>query len=495
MKQPGRGAAARRERRAPHPSRPAVLPPATRRPYNRALRACAILGVGLRLMLFWINPPDNAFDNHFEPILWIMNTGTIAPKDALWQSYQPPVFYVISAAVGSLERNAGVPPPAIFKTLQFVSALYGILTLGVILLILKRVPLSDFSRLVAFATVCFLPQHIYQTALHSNDTISYLGVALCAYLMLVAHQRGFTAGFSVLLCVAATLTLFTKYTAFVVLPMMVALLLPELWRPASPPQPRRTATRLLLIAVPLLVLGAYGLANLHRYGHALPWNTAMLDPSKTQPRAAGGLSFFNFKPWTCIATPLLAPSNLDSFWTLIHARMWFDMEPKFLFFLDQNRAWWEHYYAWLRGEQAFPEGFAWSPLTRFMGSALITLGLVPLALLWIGLARSARAGFYVTPQAGGRRWTGMQIFAALLVSNAAGVLYLTMRSPVYSSVKAIYFLVSLPAFAVFIGLGMAAIERHRRARALIVASLVGLFALVTFHIIQIGLARSFRIGV
>lgn len=486
---------ARRERHAPRPSPAADRPRPTTRPYARALWTCAILGVGLRLMLFWVNPPANAFDNHFEPILWIMNTGTIAPKDALWQSYQPPVFYVISAAIGTLEKSAGVPPPAIFKTLQFVSALYGILTLGVIFLILKRVPLSNRSRLVAFAAVCFLPQHIYQTALHSNDTISYLGVALCAWLMLVALQRGFPTGISILLCAATTLTLFTKYTAFVALPMMVALVLPELLRPASPTSPRRTVSKLLLIAVPLLVLGAYCVHNQQRYGHALPWNTAMLDPSKTQPRAGSGLSFVSFKPWECIATPILAPWNLDSFWTQIHGRMWFDMEPKFLYFLDQNGAWWGHYYAWLRGEQPFPAGFPWSPFTRFTGSALIALGLVPLALLWIGLVRSVRHGFYLTPVPGGRRWTGMQIFAALLASNAAGVIYLTMRSPVYSSVKAIYFLVSLPAFAVFIGLGMDSLGRHPRARAAVVATLVALFALVTIHIVHIGLARGFRIAV
>ncbi len=88
----------------------------------------------------------------------------------------------------------------------------------------------------------------------------------------------------------------------------------------------------------------------------------------------------------------------------------------------------------------------------------------------------------------------MQIFAALLLSNAAGVVYLTMRSPVYSSVKAIYFLVSLPAFAVFIGLGMAVLERYRRTRTLVVAGLMGLFALVTIHIVHIGLARGLRIA-
>lgn len=484
----------RRERHAPRPSPAEAGTRSSRSLYARALRTCAILGVGLRLMLFWVNPPDNYLDNHYEPILWIMEKGSLPPKDALWQAYQPPVFYVVSAAVGTLERNAGASPPTVYKSLQFISALFGILALWVIYLILKRVPISDFARLVAFASACFLPQHIYQTALHSNDTLAYLGVALSAYLMLLARERGFPPWISLLLCATATLTLFTKYTAFVVLPMMAALVLPELVLPADSPRRWRAAALWLLIAVPLLALGAYGTSNIQHYGQALPWNTAFLDPSKTQPRAPGGMSFVSFKPWTCIATPILGPWNLDSFWTLIHARMWFDMEPKFLYFLDQNGAWWGQYYAWLRGEQGFPAGFPWSPFTRFTGSALITLGLVPLGLMLAGLVRSVRDGFYVASAAGGRRWTGMQIFAALLLSNAAGIVYLTMRSPVYSSVKAIYFLVSLPAFAVYIGLGLMALERHPRARALVVGGLAVLFALVTVHILQIGLARGLRIA-
>jgi hypothetical protein len=487
------GPPARRERPAPRPAAQSAPRP-SRFSYPRALRTCAILGVGLRLTLFWVNPPDNYVDNHYEPILWIMQKGSLPPKDALWQAYQPPVFYVVSAAVGTLERNAGASPPTVYKTLQFVSALFGILALWVIFKILKRVPISDFARLVAFASVCFLPQHIYLTALHSNDTAAGLGVALSAWLMLLARERGFPPWLSLLLCATTTLTLFTKYTGFVALPMMMALVLPELARPAESTRRGRAVTLWLLLLVPLFALGAYALANLARYGQALPWNTAFLDPSKTQPHAPGGMSFLTFKPWTCIATPMLAPWNLDSFWTLIHARMWWDMEPKFIYFLDQNRAWWEHYYAWLRGEQPFPAGFPWTPFTRFTGAALITLGLVPLGLMLAGLIRSVRGGFHVAIAEGRRRWTGMQIFAALLLSNAAGVVYLTMRSPVYSSVKAIYFLVALPAFAAYIGLGFMALERHRWARALVVGALAALFALVAFHILELGLARGFRIG-
>ena len=60
------------------------------------------LAVALRFLLFLFNPPTNAFDNHFKPIYLIMQTGSIPAKDACWQCYQPPVFYIISAFVGKI---------------------------------------------------------------------------------------------------------------------------------------------------------------------------------------------------------------------------------------------------------------------------------------------------------------------------------------------------------------------------------------------------------
>src|ERR1044071_6733461 len=60
-----------------------------------------VLGSFLRILLCWSNPPGNFFDNHFEPILLIMTTGTIPGKNDCWQCYHPPVFYWISAMARS----------------------------------------------------------------------------------------------------------------------------------------------------------------------------------------------------------------------------------------------------------------------------------------------------------------------------------------------------------------------------------------------------------
>jgi len=469
--------------------RRAPAAPAARRPL-RAFLALGVLGIALRLLLFWVNPPQNSFDNHFEPILWIMQYGSIPPKNALWQSYQPPVFYVLSAGVGVVVSYLGATMAVFLKSLQFVSCLFGILTLVVTYKILERVSLSNSARLVAFGCVCFLTRHIYQGAMHSNDTLSNFGVALCVWLMLEARERGFPPLRSALLGLAIVITLFTKYNAFVVLPVLAMLLVTV--RPGgSGVTPRRLAAVWgLAFVIPVLVLAAYCVSNLRHYGHALPWNTAIFDPTKTQPRAPGGLSFFTFKPWEFIAMPILTPQNLDSFWTMLHGGMWFDTEPKFLPILDPDVSRWVAYYSWIRGEQPFPGVIGWTPLTHFSGSAMIALGLIPLALMLAGLARWA----IKTARTRSAADIGLAIFPVLLLTNAAGIVYLTMRSPVFSSIKPTYLLNCLPAWAVLIGWGWEALEPHARSRRVAAIALVALFALVTLHVLMIVAARGFRMA-
>ena len=136
-----------------------------------------ILAIALRASLCLSNPPDNAFDNHFEPVGLILQTGTIPAKDACWECFQPPVFYAVSALIGRLSFDLGAQRTRVKKILQLLCCLYGILTVGIVYLILNKFPLSDFAKIIGFGLVCFLPRHIYMSAMHANDTMAYLFVA------------------------------------------------------------------------------------------------------------------------------------------------------------------------------------------------------------------------------------------------------------------------------------------------------------------------------
>jgi hypothetical protein len=217
----------------------------------------------------------------------------------------------------------------------------------------------------------------------------------------------------------------------------------------------------------------------------------MHDPSATQPRDQDPISFFTFKPWESITTPILAPGQLTSFWTLLYSGTWFDTEPIFLYFMASNREWWEHYDCWLRGEKPFPGGsLSLSRFSAFSGSLLMTLGLFPLFFVVLG-------GFYYLRGLwkGERELNDIEsvkliIFPVLLITNSAVIIALTLRLPVFCAMKASYFLNSMPAFAVFLGLGLWSCENQPTLKRVVGIIFGALFLLVSIHILHIYLTTT-----
>ena len=58
-----------------------------------------LAGAALRLAVWWVSPPINAFDDHLEPIALYATQWSRPAPDACWQCYQPPLYYALSAGV------------------------------------------------------------------------------------------------------------------------------------------------------------------------------------------------------------------------------------------------------------------------------------------------------------------------------------------------------------------------------------------------------------
>jgi hypothetical protein len=84
------------------------------------------------------------------------------------------------------------------------------------------------------------------------------------------------------------------------------------------------------------------LSNYKKYNNPLPTNLEISN-EKLNYIPGSGINYFDFKPWRVIKTPVLTPDNVKSFWTVIQGDMWFDLEPKFLFFTDPDKSWWVNY--------------------------------------------------------------------------------------------------------------------------------------------------------
>jgi hypothetical protein len=76
----------------------------------------------------------------------------------------------------------------------------------------------------------------------------------------------------------------------------------------------------------------------------------------------------------------------------------------------------------------------------------------------------------------------------LLAFNAAGIIALTMRLPIYNSMKASYLLNSTPAFMMFLALGVMQWEKNAVLRRIVLIMFSALFTLVTVHVLHIVLA-------
>ena len=254
---------------------------------------------------------------------------------------QPPVFYVVSAKIGRLAFDLGAKRGLVKKILQFIGCFYSILTIGIIYLIINKFPLSDFSKVIAFGFAGFLPRDIYMSAMHSNDTMAYLFVALCIYLLIIVIERNFSLFSLITLSVVMAITLFIKYNTLVVIPLALTAFALALVNVPKAGKNIKIVLVCVALAVPLSFLTISIFSNVKHYGKALPGNYEIFPNFvESQPWGEVRVSFLNFKPWESISMPLLTPEKLSSFWTIIYSGMWFDTEPKFLGFMDSNRAWW-----------------------------------------------------------------------------------------------------------------------------------------------------------
>jgi hypothetical protein len=462
--------------------------------YRRAAIGVFVLGACLRLLLCWVNPPLNSFDDHFSPIFLIIKTGSVPAKNACFECYQPPVFYYLSAMIGNALSNFVMNAQSLLKPLQFVNCFYNILTLPVLYLVLGSLRVSEFSKLVAFGTVCLLPRAIYMSAIHSNDGLSYLAVAICVYLAIRAVQKGLPWPLILLLSVAICFAIYVKYTAFVVLPMAAFAFAPLLLNKSRFSRSKVLAVLAVVLLPALALLGMSIRSNLTTYGAALHAN---LDPAPVlkQPHDPQGISFSSFTPWIFLAQPFMGPGRLHSFWTVVYSSTWIDNEPKFMYFTNKDDRWWNDYFAWLRGTREFPT--AQSPLsavTPTLSAGRLVFGLVPLSLAALGFAQCLRLCWPGNDSRGVAQSAQAFVFPMIAIFNAAGIIWITLQVPVFSYMKASYFLASMPAAAAFVALGTNIIE-DKRSIKMVVACGVGVLALLSAaDVVHIASSLTFRLG-
>lgn len=453
-----------------------------------------LVGVAVRVGLWWVQPAPVAYDDHFTPIMFYAEHQRIPRAEDCWQCYQPPLYYALS---GQLLRNIahmaeayGVPPDRGLsicqKSVQAVSLLAGCLTLYVILAILRRtIAPAPLVEAAAIGVISALPQHVYMSAMITNDAFTYLVASLAVWVALVAfggpsaartvpttsgrakrsaggvQESQFlpivAAGAAGLLAGAAVLSKgYGLVTVLAILLSAGAVLIVRFMRE------RRDFGRRVVLPLGLFCVGAVATGlwpaatNLSRYGrwhvdnYEVHNNGMLLQP----PSELSRVDFLSFRFAQLLAHPWMHVAHLDSFWTALYARTWFDYEG-IMVSLRLSENWHAHaarvsltHPAWTRerwrallnwNADAVPSGMARSAAVAYVAGLPLTAFLIAGGVLAL------------------RRFGRDFAMSLALIHGVGGIcvpLFQTIRLPLFSAMKAAFTLVAIASAPVLIALAL-----------------------------------------
>ncbi len=187
--------------------------------------------VGLWGLLFWNNaglmPFVQGFDSqsHLEYIKYVQEHHALPLPTEGFEMFQPPLYYVVSAAALSL-GGLSVDTQAGILVLRFLTLLFGLLQFTLVLLSLRLcLPGRTAAQLVGLVLAAFLPMQLYLSHYVTNETLAATLATASLYLglRLFRTKAPSVSQFAWLgLCTGAALL--TKATALlVVLPLCLAL--------------------------------------------------------------------------------------------------------------------------------------------------------------------------------------------------------------------------------------------------------------------------------
>lgn len=399
------------------------------RPTTLVAWAVVAIGVLLRVALWSLNPPNNAYDDHLEVVAHYATHGERPEIASCWQCYQPPAYYAVAGATLRGTYRLSDEYWLSWRAVQGLSALASCLSLLLVWTLLHRLsPGRGSGWLLALAVAATFPRDIFAAAFVGNDAML---VATCsaAVLAFVAVER--TIDRSPRWLALAGLAMATVAAAWTKQSGLICLILPAAailyW--ARSRWPRRQKA----LAIGVLALGCVLSLGDEMYrtaesGFPLASNQHFFDWAEDQePGTLSAVSFSDFRLTGILAEPFKSDRTVDSFWTELFARLWFDYEQKLV-----------------------PD----MPLSRWVARAGFLGGLVIVALWLLGLLDRLRS-----PE--------ISLWLPLALMSAAFVLVpvvQTVRFPYFSSMKAMFVLPALAPAILFVAFGAQCALARRRLR-------------------------------
>ena len=409
---------------------------------------------------------------HFTYVWYLAVTRHVPMPTAGWEFFQPPLYYASMATVWTM--LASIDPMLRLHVATAIVAGASLVHAAVVWDLARRwAPTKPRLALLGAAFMLFLPVQLYSAGFFGNEGLT---AVLCsvAFWLLLAYLRRPNAIRSASTGIVLGLALLTKVTALAV---VVGALATVALKSVVGGRLRATAPHLgIMLAAVLAISGWYYLRNVEHYGTPFVMSRRelmlrMVEDALPQARrsAAEYLLFdpviFRRPMWPRGASDgdgAWSRSLRDAVWTGLYANTWFDGF----------------------GGWAVPRVTESEPARR-AGQALMILGLVPTALVLLGIGSAVvRLG---------RRWDDLHAATLLTLVPMLAIFVIGTRTvPIAAAVKATYLLPVTVAFGVSFVLGVERLEVWWPRSWRVVAAALALIAAVALPVFWHGLVFSDR---
>lgn len=238
------------------------------------LASLFLIGIAGRLLLF-VNAPSFAgyyFDQCWPPFQIIIAEHRLPLPEECWQCYQPPLFYLVSAASVATSNSFGIRAELSLWSPMLINLFLSFGIVALIFVTLDRfVDRRSTHFWIGLALASLVPKLFINSAALNLDVPVNLLLGISMVSLILGLDRG-RFGWMMAVCgLSAGLAMATKYTGLIAVVVLSIMVLVEATRGRSL-RNQRVGALLASLAIALLLGSGVYLRNWVVVGHAMPGN-------------------------------------------------------------------------------------------------------------------------------------------------------------------------------------------------------------------------------
>ncbi|MBI1858755.1 MAG: glycosyltransferase family 39 protein, partial [Candidatus Melainabacteria bacterium] len=166
--------------------------------------------------LYFVRTPydlrTHDLEEHIEYTQFIVQNKKLPKPYQLWQSYHPPLYYLIASLFGD-DLTRGDKAIHVNKS-RLISIFFGLWTLFIILSLLRSLNITPPQQLLVALFIATIPKYIFVFSTYNNDSLAmFCSVAIVYYSY--SLSLNWSKAKSIILLIATTAALYAKYTSIV----------------------------------------------------------------------------------------------------------------------------------------------------------------------------------------------------------------------------------------------------------------------------------------